>query len=91
MFRCLYHPGRVGTRCLNLIKLNGYPFVRISECSRQTFLFEFHHVLVSKDLLASILDNSIIGIAIILFVLPFIGHIVDVSDKPLFEGGGNQN
>ena len=47
--------------------------------------------MVSKDLLASILDNSIIGIAIILFVLPFIGHIVDVSDKPLFEGGSNQN
>ena len=48
--------------------------------------------MVSKDFLASILDNLIIGIAIIRFVLPFIGHIVDVSaDKPLFEGGSNQN
>ena len=90
MFKCLYHPGRVGTRCLNLIKLNGYPFFQISEFPRQTFLFEFHHVL-SKDLLASLLDNLIIAIAIIRFVLPFIGHIVDVSEKPLFEGGGNQN
>ena len=26
MFKCLYHPGRVGTRCLNLIKLNSYHF-----------------------------------------------------------------
>ena len=89
MFRCLYHPGRVGTRCLNLIKLNGYPFFRISKFPRQTFLFELY--VVSKDLLASLLDNLLIAIAIIRFVLPFIGHIVDVSEKPLFEGGGNQN
>ena len=47
--------------------------------------------MVSKDLLASLLDNLIVAIAIIRFVLPFIGHIVDVSEKPLFEGGGNQN
>ena len=87
MFKCLYHPGRVGTRCLNLIKLNGYPFFQISEFPRQTFLL----YVVSKDLLASLLDNLIIAIAIIRFVLPFIGHIVDVSEKPLFEGGGNQN
>ena len=87
MFKCLYHPGRVGTSCLSLIKLNSYQFFQISEFSRQTFLL----YVVSKDLLASLLDNLIIAIAIIRFVLPFIGHIVDVSEKPLFEGGGNQN
>ena len=86
MFKCLYHPGRVGTRCLSLIKLNSYPFFRISEFPRQTFLFEFHHV----HLLACLLDD-LIAIEIIRFILPFIGHIVDVSEKPLFEGGGNQN
>ena len=87
MVKCLYHPGRVGTSCLSLIKLNSYQFFQISEFSRQTFLL----YVVSKDLLASLLDNLIIAIAIIRFVLPFIGHIVDVSEKPLFEGGGNQN
>ena len=89
MFKCLYHPGRVGTSCLSLIKLNSYQFFQISEFSRQTFFFELY--VVSKDLLASLLDNLIKAIAIMCFVLPFIGHIVDVSEKPLFEGGGNQN
>ena len=88
MFKCSYHPGRVGTRCLNLIKLNSYHFFEYLNFPDKHF---YLNSMVSKDFLASILDNLIIGIAIIRFVLPFIGHIVDVSEKPLFEGGGNQN
>ena len=53
--------------------------------------FYLNSTTFRKDLLASIIDNVIVGIAIIRFVLPFIGHIVDVSEKPLFEGGGHQN
>ena len=93
MFKCLYHPGRVGTRCLNLITLNSYHSFRISEATDKHFhLSSITFYMLRKDILSCLLDYLTIVIAIILLILLFIGHIVQVSEKPLFESrSGDQN
>ena len=66
MFKCLYHPGRVGTRCLNLIKLNSYHSFRISEATDKHFYLSFiTFYMLSKDILCCLLDYLTIVIEII--------------------------
>ena len=89
MFKWLYHPERVGTRCPDLFKSNAYQYIRISHSTDKHLHLNSTYML-RKDLRVCLLDYLTIIIAIIRFVLPFIGHIVYASEKkPLFESRGD--
>ena len=76
MFKCLYHPGRVGTRCLNLIKLNSYHLFEYLKPPRSIFIWvpsRSSFYMLRKDILSCLLDY----LTIVIEVIRWYSHLWD--------------